>query len=539
MLIAKKINPSKAFILILLLQTCLMIAKGYGKEFFHVDEALTFMLANSEYGIEIPEKYKNEWRPGSDYYDLLTVSTNNTFNYKQTYINQTNDVHPPLYYFLIHTASSFFPLQFSKWFGILPNIFFFLCTQIFLFLLSSSMLDSKFRALLPCMLYGFSLGAVSTVEFIRMYSMLTAILTIALYINYKIIHIPQKANQYLIILLSINTFGYLTHYYYIIYSFFLCAFMTIFLYTHSSYQHAIKYAAINILSLIIFILIYPASLFHIFSGYRGTEAFQNLAMTPFGDRLESFYQIINKQLFCSLLTFYIIFFVCYFVIRFLRQRKNKKAPMSARLAADKELVTEILETKNFHFILLLLCISIPSFLVIAKISAYTSFRYISALYPIFYILTSLFIFRVAHSSVFLKALSTILAIAILYSGVGLNHATSYRDNNETQSIIAKQKNLIITELSQNNAISPIIPRTHLYDNVYFLTKDNLKKLTDIINHHHAPYNNIGICILYSSITDFQQDIDTIINELNKHYTIKYKQNALMTCIKITALRQNN
>ena len=140
--ITKKINPIHAFIVILLFQTILMVAKGYEKDFFHVDEALTFMLANSEYGLEVPEKYKNEWRPGSDYYDLLTVSADNTFNYKQVYINQTNDVHPPLYYFVIHTVSSFFPLQFSKWFGILPNIFFFLLTQVFIFLLSSSILGS-------------------------------------------------------------------------------------------------------------------------------------------------------------------------------------------------------------------------------------------------------------------------------------------------------------------------------------------------------------------------------------------------------------
>lgn len=131
--ITKKINPIHAFIVILLFQTILMVAKGYEKDFFHVDEALTFMLANSEYGLEVPEKYKNEWRPGSDYYDLLTVSADNTFNYKQVYINQTNDVHPPLYYFVIHTVSSFFPLQFSKWFGILPNIFFFSIDTSFYF----------------------------------------------------------------------------------------------------------------------------------------------------------------------------------------------------------------------------------------------------------------------------------------------------------------------------------------------------------------------------------------------------------------------
>lgn len=131
--ITKRINPVVVFILILLLQTYLMTARGYEKEFFHVDDAFTFMLSNSKYGIEVPDEYKNKWRSGSDYYNLLTTSTDSTFNYKQVYINQTNDVHPPLYYFIIHTIMSFFPQQFSKWFGIIPNIFFFYVLKFLFF----------------------------------------------------------------------------------------------------------------------------------------------------------------------------------------------------------------------------------------------------------------------------------------------------------------------------------------------------------------------------------------------------------------------
>lgn len=77
------------------------------KNFFHLDEALTFTLTNNKDGINISDEYKNTWRPGIDYYRLLTVSSEDKFNYKQVYINQTEDVHPPLYYFIIHTISSF------------------------------------------------------------------------------------------------------------------------------------------------------------------------------------------------------------------------------------------------------------------------------------------------------------------------------------------------------------------------------------------------------------------------------------------------
>lgn len=532
--IDKKINPIRVFIFILVCQTCLMLAKGYEKELFHVDEALTFMLANSEYGLEVPEKYKNEWRTGSDYYDLLTVSSDNTFNYKQVYINQTNDVHPPLYYFVIHTVSSFFPLQFSKWFGILPNIFFFLCTQIFIFLLSSSLLDSRYKALLPCALYGFSLGAVSTVEFMRMYSMAAAILMTAVYINYKITREPQKINKYIFFLVLINTSGYLTHYYYIIHSFFLCSFMTVFLFAKHSYKATIKYVVGNIAALILFVCVYPASLFHIFSGGRGTEAFHNLAETPFWDRLGFFYRITSKQLFCSCLTIYILCIFCYLTIRFIQQRKDTNGEKSTCLTAGRMLLAKAAETKNFYFTLLLVFISISSFLIIAKIAAYTNFRYIAALFPIFCILTSLFIFTAASKSTFLKSISFILVAIIIYSGTGMDHATRYRENQEVLDTIAGKQDLIITELSPIDAISPLIPRMHLYKNVYFLTNNNLKKIADIVKQHNSSYSNIGICILYPSITDFSHTVDATLKELSRHYIIESKQNTLMTCIKVIA-----
>lgn len=530
--IAKKINPIRAFIFILLLQACLMVVKGYDKEFFHIDEALTFMLANTKHGMVIQDEYKNKWIPSKNYYNLLTVSENNSFNYKQVYTNQAKDVHPPLYYFIIHTISSFFPQQFSKWFGILPNIFFFLCIQIFIFLLSDSILNSKYKALLPCLLYGFSLGAISTVEFMRMYSMMTAILMMALYTNYKIARKPQNINQYIAILFIINTSGYLTHYYYIIYSFFLCAFMTMFLYTKTPYINTIKYIIINILSLSLSIVLYPASLFHIFSGYRGTEVFHNLAMTPFWDRLVSFYQIINKQLFCSLFTIYIFCTFCYLMIYFIQQKKNKNEQKSTLLLRGKALVKSFFEIKNLHLILLLAFTSILSFLIIAKIAVYTNFRYISALYPPFCILISIFIFITSSKSAFLKLLSTILVIASIYSGASLNHATEYRTHKETSAIITEKKNIIIVDLSKHNTISPMLPRISSYNNIYFLTNNNIQKLTDAIRSHQEQPNNIGIYMLYPSKIDFQHSIDTITKELSKHYIIQSRQDALMTCIKI-------
>ena len=511
-----------------------MTARGYEKEFFHVDDAFTFMLSNSKYGIEVPDEYKNKWRSGSDYYNLLTTSTDSTFNYKQVYINQTNDVHPPLYYFIIHTIMSFFPQQFSKWFGIIPNIFFFLCAQIFIFLLSDNILNSKYKALLPCLLYGFSLGAVSTVEFIRMYGMLTAILMMALYTNYRIIYNPSNTNKYIIFLFFINIAGYLTHYYYIIHSFFICAFMTIYLYINTTNRNTIKYAAINILALIAFILIYPDCFVHIFSGYRGTEAFQNLATAPFGERLVSFYKLINKYLFCSFLGTYILCTLGYLSIQNLKSKNGENIPS---LETCKQISIQFLKAKNLHSILLLAIVIFPSLFIIIKIAAYRDFRYISALSPAIYILFSYFLFTTSTKYFFTRLSSAALIFAIIYSGISFDYTTRFRDHQKVSTIIAEKRELIVVDLSDFDLMASMFPRAHLYDNIIFTTQKNSKHIIKTIEECNTQYDNIGICILYPYIAHHLKEINEIIEKLKKQYTLLIKQNNNMTCISIIAQKR--
>ena len=54
----------------------------------------------------------------------VTVAENERFDYATVYYNQTQDVHPPLYYFFLHTVCSLFPRSFTKWTGIGLNFVF-------------------------------------------------------------------------------------------------------------------------------------------------------------------------------------------------------------------------------------------------------------------------------------------------------------------------------------------------------------------------------------------------------------------------------
>ena len=166
---------------VLMISLIMLIYYGNQKEGYHVDEVYSYGLANSEYlpfmhfgqhdynvkewmaeygageslgqlfsnlardfrilkecGFQLKESviYQDyltaqansadtrttAWVPGQAYMDYVTASANSTFNYASVYYNQRGDVHPPLYYMLLHTICSVFQGRFSKWFGLGLNI---------------------------------------------------------------------------------------------------------------------------------------------------------------------------------------------------------------------------------------------------------------------------------------------------------------------------------------------------------------------------------------------------------------------------------
>lgn len=88
----------------------------------HVDEKDEF----------ISEKMAEEkmiWRTRDEAIDYLEAK-DNRFNYASVYYNQIQDVHPPLFYMLVHTVSSIFNNTFSKYIIFFINLPFFIGTCI-------------------------------------------------------------------------------------------------------------------------------------------------------------------------------------------------------------------------------------------------------------------------------------------------------------------------------------------------------------------------------------------------------------------------
>ena len=179
----KEITSKKAYIYLVIIifsQLGLLMYYMNQKAGFHIDELWSYSFSNSisSYPIYSDEFGYNQdylfskWFSGKYYNDLLTVTDKEKFNYKKVKENTSLDLHPPFYYYLLHTICSFFPNSFSKWYGFIINILVFFVTQIILFLITKEFFSDKI-ALLSVMFYGFTSSAINTFLNIRMYGLLT------------------------------------------------------------------------------------------------------------------------------------------------------------------------------------------------------------------------------------------------------------------------------------------------------------------------------------------------------------------------------
>ena len=298
--------PSIVLVCMIICQLIIFTYYGDKKSSYHVDELYTYGLSNSYDTAFLYEGAPsdglnntqfNHWLDHSVFFKYITVQPGEGFAYNRVYYNQTQDVHPPLYYMLIHTICSFFPNTFSKWFGLSLNFGLFALCQIVLFKLSVEILKTQEKALLVCSLWGFGVGALNTVLFIRMYTLLTLFVLISFLIHVKIIQTNTIPIRYLLGIIVTTILGGLTQYYYYIFSFLLAVFIGAFFVYSGSKRNLYIYSTATAISFLTAFIIFPAVLVHI-NGYRGAAAvygIQNLKIS--GPILRSIYSMINQELF--------------------------------------------------------------------------------------------------------------------------------------------------------------------------------------------------------------------------------------------------
>ena len=286
--------------------------------------------------------------------------------------NQAMDTHPPLYYIFLNLICSLFEGQYSEWFGIGLNIFFMLCVYFFLYLLLQYFIKNNYLSMVLSTIFCCSYLAISMTLFIRMYVLLMALFILQSWFHLKLYEkfssedllSIEKSWKPCLALAVITLAGAMTHYYFLIYQCLIAGIFVIGLWTKKRYRAIWFYVSTMVVTGITYVLLYPASINHLFLRYRGREAVHKFLKetTLFGDAIAMF-KSFNFQLFKGSLLNFLAFLVITTVIMIIL----KKIKWSFVL-------------KGFFLILP----SIVYFYGVSKASPYVVVRYISPIAAICY-----------------------------------------------------------------------------------------------------------------------------------------------------------
>ncbi len=466
-----------AFFCLLFLQLSLAVFFGTQKESMHNDEFYSYYSTNGLHGLSLKDR---EWNDTALLFQELIVTNEGRFHYANVYKNQEKDVHPPLYYFLLHTVCSLFPNMYSKWFGLVINLIFFILTFFLLGLLSYELTKDKILVFLTCFLYGFSPGTLSGIVFIRMYMMLAFWFLLLSYVHLKMLkrrNSPFSRFQ-LFFLSFVILCGCLTQYYFLVFLFFISFGYSLFLLREKRWKEWILYGISVLGSIFIAFFLYPASFSHIFTDYRGKDvqtAFWD--QDVFLERLLYFFQLINEHSFYgTLIGIFLFFLVSFLILNIFLQKKWKS----------------ILSSIHPGFSILFLG-TLGYFLIISKITLMLgeeSNRYFVPILGLLYFFLSfvfVWIFKNVDSifSTKGKGLKIGMAIVFLFFTsiyfLGYTHGHIlflYPEQKEQIAFAKKHRESDVIVLSHNYWIWNNLNEIIQYKEIFYVQDDNMSPLID-------------------------------------------------------------
>jgi len=253
------------------------------KSGFYVDEIYSYGHANSTQGAFLDgyatQDYKhNQFAlhhrvlEGKIFHDYLTVQENERFSYQYINENLKQDVHPPFYFWLLHTVCSFTPDTFSKWSGLILNVVVLMLLLCLFYRLARLVLDNDKWAYGATFFLAFLPLVMEMSVYVRMYLLEMAFFTGLLWQTFKYLEIKDKYGKNLFIIFCFALLCFLTHFYGLIYVFFLAAGTGLFLLRRKQYRKIFVYAALILSSIVCAILIYPAYVSILLFSERGEDA---------------------------------------------------------------------------------------------------------------------------------------------------------------------------------------------------------------------------------------------------------------------------
>lgn len=234
------------------------------------------------------DRYTPTWVAGQYFMDYLSATKESSFNYGAVYYNQRGDVHPPLYYILLHTVCSLFLGEFSKWFGLSINFVVMILTMLLLYATAKKYLGGEVVALSSVAMYALSAACMTNVIFIRMYVMFTFFVVLVCNVHLRIVKNAFELSKKECLLLALVTLGgFLTHYYYVFFGIMIAFVMVIWMAIGKHWKSILRYVFTLAGTAVLGVCVWPFAIKHIFFGYRGTPTWELLLNGEFNKYIAS------------------------------------------------------------------------------------------------------------------------------------------------------------------------------------------------------------------------------------------------------------
>ncbi len=298
--------------IVLALHLVFIIIYGTQKIAFHEDEYFTYYTSAGYEGINpygpIQEK------SGMDIQRNFLVTDANRFDFATVAAYQARDVHPPLYYLVMHFVMSLFPNQFYKWFGIALNA---CCSLVacggvmfFLYVMDASRYRS-FLALLGGLVYAVHPAMITDVMFARMYCM--SVMWVVLYMCVFVLlmrNLTGSWKRFFALTLcggAICYLAFLTHYFGLFVPFFLTLGFCLYgllrklIWKEKCLLRVLIYGGSLLAAIGLAVLTFPSALHQIFVDEQGEGAFETLLHTDLFTMFRMFLPVLDKNFFAGMM----------------------------------------------------------------------------------------------------------------------------------------------------------------------------------------------------------------------------------------------
>lgn len=533
----------------------------FQKQGWHSDEIWSYGLANSYYQPHIyldknisqydeaPEYIinHNEWTDSSIYKDYLVVNDGEQFSYDSVYYNQTKDVHPPLSYMLLHTVCSFFPNTFSFYFAFILNCLYMVVIQIFLFKLSRALTNNIDAALLVCLFYGASVGALDTVIYLRQYALLTMFGVMFTYYNVKLKQSDYtKLKLYLPAIFLTSLGGFLTQYTFLAYAGALTACFCVYLLCRKEIKKMFIYGFTMVSSVLGLIIIFPTFIKQATGYYdlRKLDLYSQFKLILgkityllFGKGISAYRSATYSYVIAVIIILAAVIVPLAFLLRKESWFINLKLKIKSVLCTIKDVLKHYSICYIFIAIsVLILCLFVANTTNVISMGAYVS-RYIMLAYPLVslifigttYFIVSYFPKIKRFSKQFVLA---VILVITVYSNIVIENPYLFKqpDNATDLTEVLKNKNCVLVETKDTNWLLTCFIPYFIETNKVFNTTEydfynNIEKINSI---EHVDYILIPESAIFKNqetIKDFMgqvidlnnlsDSIETDINEYNK------------------------